>query len=419
MDENERNKIIKENLKSGSWREDKNVKELKKKRRTWSNIIILGYIILFFTILLDFSMAGSLSSIANLKIKNNVIINLVLKIIGLIFVFLPNYPDLKTLNKKYEEADKNPDTELYKNKINQRLKGVKKVKKRLLIGVILIFFPFISKILIFPSSNEYILEINNILKSISGISGFIGIIFLMSGFLKLGFVIMSSGVDIPVEERVNEILNKIFDNIIFERNKGIEKEVVDDTNLIKYGNKFAANDYIEGIYRECKFKQSDIEYSNSSIEDNENYHIFNGRWLIVEYDKKIEGQIYIFDKNFKATKKSYINEKNLKKVEMEDQIFNNEFSIFATNPHEVFYILTPALMERIKSFADIDNRDKESEGIGVYCIDNKIHFAIDGIKDAFLLLELSLSEIEAEKYLANDISLITDTIDILVPNYKK
>ncbi len=431
----DKNKIIEDNLKKGSWRGDEYTRELKDKRKGRSNIIFLGLIILFFTSI--FGVLNSNLNVIEINVLNNFsnlqlfIILLALTTFGVLLVLVPNYPDLKEIDRRFKEADSSNDYEIYKTRKIRREKDLRKIKKYFVLGVLFTYFPFIIILIkkvfnIISFSNikggelsETAEALNSFFMGISSISSFGGLIIISAGFLKLASLLLRSNVTMPIEETVRNILNQIFEKLIFDRERGLTKEEIDNTFLIKSANTFKSNDYIEGKYKGIGFVQSDIEYSYKKTDENNSKNIFNGRWLIVENKKKIEGRIYIYNKNFETINKKYIRELDLEIVEMEDLVFNNNFEIYATNPHEVFYILTPALMERLKLFADIDNIRKNTEGIGVYCKNNEIHFAINGIEDAFHFSEIVLSELEIEKRLANDISLIVDIIDILLPNYKK
>ena len=94
---------------------------------------------------------------------------------------------------------------------------------------------------------------------------------------------------------------------------------------------------------------------------------------------------------------------------MEDEDFNNRFRIYAQNEHDVFYILTPALMEKIKKVTD------SVTGQILFCfVDNKLHIGIANNKDSFehsIFVKIDKKQIIEE--ISKDIKLITDFIDEL------
>ena len=83
-----------------------------------------------------------------------------------------------------------------------------------------------------------------------------------------------------------------------------------------------------------------------------------------------EGQVIVFSSfhEFKISetaiqifpKKQYSKIKGMtfnEKVETENEIFNNMFSVFAQDGHNAFYILTPKVLEDIIEFAKILNNN--------------------------------------------------------------
>lgn len=84
-----------------------------------------------------------------------------------------------------------------------------------------------------------------------------------------------------------------------------------------------------------------------------------------QLQKKAKGQVMVFS-SFDGAKSSFghfqIFERELfsniqgwtaqHKVETEDETFNKRFAVFAADPHNAYYILTPRMLEQIARFAD-------------------------------------------------------------------
>ena len=94
---------------------------------------------------------------------------------------------------------------------------------------------------------------------------------------------------------------------------------------------------------------------------------------------------------------------------MEDNEFNNLFTVFAVSEHEAFYILTPHFMEKIKELTS-----KLKCGIMLGFVDNKLHIAVNNYKDSFEYnVFRPINEKEIEESITKDIKLITDFVDEL------
>ena len=71
--------------------------------------------------------------------------------------------------------------------------------------------------------------------------------------------------------------------------------------------------------------------------------MFNGRMLVFDYPGKKVGTTRIYSDAFYYLPKDDITKNN--KVEMESDKFNQIFRVYAEDPHDAFYLLTPHFME--------------------------------------------------------------------------
>lgn len=214
---------------------------------------------------------------------------------------------------------------------------------------------------------------------------------------------------------VQSSLEGIFENLIYEPNEGIPRDLIKNTQMMHMGNRYSSNDYIEADYNGVHFKQSDVciqEESTDSDGDSTTTTLFRGRWMVFDFNKEFKANLQVVQKGFKNAKRKRFfgkEEEKYKKVEMEDVSFNNEFKVFAQNEHDAFYILTPQMMERIRKVAN------GIEGRLIFCfVGNVLHIGIHTNKDSFepkLMKELDM-ETEKQKVL-NDINLITGFINEL------
>ena len=98
------------------------------------------------------------------------------------------------------------------------------------------------------------------------------------------------------------------------------------------------------------------------------------------------------------------------KVEMESQEFNKHFRVYAEQPLDAFYILTPKIMEKIR------NLDERNKGKLLLCfIDNKLHVGIYDNDDSFEHGSV-YKKIDSEKVMneiSTDIQKITMFVDEL------
>ena len=268
-----------------------------------------------------------------------------------------------------------------------------------------------------------------------GLSITIGAAFLLSFLLKtifVSFFIIIIGIVITTiannkpkkkftlafkETFVLKALNSVFTDLCYEPEKGLNSSIISNTKMMNMGDRYTSNDFISGKYKNVSVVQADvhIEEEHQSTDSDGNttttwVTIFRGRWMVFDFNKNFKANIQVCQKGFGNSRLSNWGAKiKYKKVMMEDQSFNNSFRTYAQDEHDAFYILTPALMERIKKLTN------NMTGKLLFCfIDNKLHIGIQNNKDSFEHgIFKKIDEEKVTNEITQDIKLITDFVDEL------
>ena len=181
-------------------------------------------------------------------------------------------------------------------------------------------------------------------------------------------------------------LNKIFTDLKYFPDKGLDYGVIANTRMMDMGDRYSSNDYFEGKYKNVNVKQADVHIEEEQQTTDSDGHttttwvtIFEGKWMIFDFNKTFTANVQVSQKGFGNSRVNNWGEKNkYKKVEMEDAEFNKMFRIYAQNEHDAFYILTPSLMEKIKNLA------RTVSGKLLLCfINNELHIGLYNYKDSF------------------------------------
>ena len=181
-------------------------------------------------------------------------------------------------------------------------------------------------------------------------------------------------------------LKTIFSDLIYEPEKGLDRSIIKNTNMMYMGDRYSSNDLISGKYKDINVVQADVHIEEEHTTTDSDGHttttwvtIFKGRWMVFDFNKNFKANIQVCQKKFGNSKISNWGLKDkYKKVMMEDQAFNNSFKVYAQDEHDAFYVLTPSLMERIKKLSTTIS------GKLLFCfIDNKLHIGIYNNKDSF------------------------------------
>lgn len=263
----------------------------------------------------------------------------------------------------------------------------------------------------------YMIQVAFVLLAFMGV----GLYFLLgyiTGYFKKAKDFKASYKKIFVEGPFQEAFGKVYCDF----NKGISKDTIAGTNLMRMGNRYYTNDYIRGSYKNVGFERADIKIQQHTSNGKQSYTVtyFNGRWLILDFNKSFRYDLQIIGKGFYYTQKKnsfFTSERNRRhKVEMEDINFNQLFDVYAQDEHEAFYILTPKFMATLK------NMYNSMDGaLMLGFIDNKLHVAINTKKDAMepslfrSVRNPDLSEVKRE---INTITHIIDGLNLDRELYK-
>lgn len=212
-------------------------------------------------------------------------------------------------------------------------------------------------------------------------------------------------------------LNKIFDNLNYFPDKGLEKSIIEDTKMMNMGDKYSSNDYFEAEYKNVKVKQADVhieeEHKTTDSDGNQTTEwttIFRGKWMIFNFNKKFNANIQVCQNGFRnSTISNWGETQKYQKIKMEDELFNKMFTVYAQDMHDAFYILTPSLMEKIKKLSnDIDGE------ILLCFINNELHVGLYNNEDSFEhSVYKKINEEKINNEISRDIKVITNFVDQL------
>ena len=233
-----------------------------------------------------------------------------------------------------------------------------------------------------------------------GVLGALCIAFYLS--VKIGS--RPSKGDYTQEDYKNYIIQNCIrsevNELVYEPRFGLPESVYKALNIIEQGNIYYKEDLITGKYRNIYFAQSDLSVMNKDYNDSKKY--FKGRWIGIDYPKKFNGTVVITDNDFEYGTKR----KDLEEIQLENSIFNDMFTVRASDMQLGYYLLTPQLVER---FIEL-RRNYDCKIIACFK-DNFLNIFIDNDENSFEPNSLDI-EIDIRK-IKRDFSLISETIDVL------
>lgn len=211
---------------------------------------------------------------------------------------------------------------------------------------------------------------------------------------------------------VEEALCKVFTDVVFQPEVGLDSQVIKNTEMMNMGNRYFSDDYIRGKYKGIPFEQADVQIQQvtSTGKTTTTVTYFSGRWMIFEFNKNFSCELQVREKGFRYAKKTggwFGKRSEMNALQMEDVQFNKEFSVYAVNAHEAYYILTPHMMDNIRKLKAC------TQGQILLCfVDNRMHVALNNSKNAFEPPIFSAIQFEqAQNKIYAEINVITRFVD--------
>ena len=179
----------------------------------------------------------------------------------------------------------------------------------------------------------------------------VGLVLIFIGYFKLTKAQKDMG-ELYKDAFVKEPLLNNFGNVIYEPGGGFSEETVKSFHLCEMGNWFYSEDYIRANYEGVNFEVAQVKtkYVDNSSDSNYSKTYFDGRMMIFDFPNKLVSSVLVFSHKFKNRAVRH-KEAKQDKVELEATQFNKDFDVYSQVPHDVFYLLTPHLMERLQNLA--------------------------------------------------------------------
>jgi hypothetical protein len=232
--------------------------------------------------------------------------------------------------------------------------------------------------------------------------GIIGVVVAAIGFSK------SSNLAKALKEKyLFELLQKNFDGVSYNPNRGVTIQDVLESELLQRSDRFYSNDLIEASYNGINFTMSDIHMQEVVHRDKrtEVRTVFQGPFMKFTFNKNFKGKLQVRERGFVTWFSKY------KKVKMESMTFNKKFTTYSTEDHTAFYILTPHLMEELLEM----ERARRGDFYFSF-IDGEMFIALDNRRDNFELPTFAkIDESIGDKF-EHEFNIIKEIIDELKLN---
>ena len=212
-------------------------------------------------------------------------------------------------------------------------------------------------------------------------------------------------------------LSHIFDNLVYQHDVGLNRGLLQTSEMVYTGDIYHSNDLAQGTYKGVNFVQSDVfiqdEYTDSDG-DTHYVTIFRGKFMVFEFPKKFSFKLELIGKNFgraaRIPGKNPKTGRKMDKLSTESVDFNKSFKIYAEDGFEAFYLLDPAIMEKIQKISEMHNKR-----VLFGFLNNTLLIGLNDGSDSFEPPKSSqpINEKAEMEKVTSEIRTITDFVDLL------
>ena len=219
---------------------------------------------------------------------------------------------------------------------------------------------------------------------------------LLAGVLALGHERLKDKYNKSFKEDiVRRELESLLTDMLFEPNKSIDREFVEESQLFANISGFSGNDLLSAKYNGRQFVQSDIHITRGG-----SYGVkFNGRFMLFDYNTISKESVWVHDKRMKNSDGA---------IQTALDSFNKKFGIVSKDAVSAFRILTPQVVEGI-----VLASEKLKYPMSLAFLNDKIYIAIESGDTLEGATEGDATFSEQLNKVKSDVQTICDMVETL------
>lgn len=196
--------------------------------------------------------------------------------------------------------------------------------------------------------------------------------------------------------------------VTYKPSGGYPSQFLRDLQMFRVSS-LQQEDYIAGAYKGVAFTAADVKsYTVHHHKDTTTTEVhFKGVVLTYDFNKPFEGEIHIVEKDARSL---YSSRRNFEKVPMESIEFNDNYQLYATDPHQAFYVVTPPLIVAL-----INIRRQIKGGFHFKFTGSKLYVTIEGASnhlEAPAFKKFTVESFEKMKAELEPLKMIADELNL-------
>ncbi len=163
---------------------------------------------------------------------------------------------------------------------------------------------------------------------------------------------------------VSEVVRFVHDGLRYDPAGTVSREEFEASRLfLAKARRFRGEDLVSGKVGKTELRFCEIRSTRGKKEGKDRDVLFDGLFLVADFPKTIGGSVWVLPDGaeehfgYLARTVQRLDRRRGELAEMEDPEFERRFRVYATDPVEARYVLSPTFMERLVDFA---SRRRES-----------------------------------------------------------
>jgi len=208
--------------------------------------------------------------------------------------------------------------------------------------------------------------------------------------------------------------NRVFPNLLtnyeYKPHRGINMEQLQGLRMLRFGNIYSSEDYVEGLYKNVGFVKADLKIGEETRDEDGHEHIdyyFSGSWMMFEFPKRFATRLAVVGRGCRE----FAYPRDTKKFPTESVDFNRMFNVYMQDGLDMFYLLDPKMMEQLMALGE-----KCGGKIAFFFADKTLHVGLNDNSNSFeppSRKKGDLDEAEEIKRLSGEIKEIFSFVDTL------
>lgn len=173
---------------------------------------------------------------------------------------------------------------------------------------------------------------------------------------------------------MKSVMASVFEEVTYEPERALPASTVENTDMIRMGNRYESGEYRTGLYHGIRFTMADVVLKNILRDGKrtETVTYFSGSWMVFEFPSTFAETLQIKEKSFLNAQKPK-GEPDMNRVEIGSERFKRFFKVYAENESAARAFLTPSLEDAVMAL----NYELFGD-LMIYFCQGRLHIALHG-----------------------------------------